>query len=211
MFMEAKDINDAGAKRQQSKPATSRKGAAKAARKSNPAKSGEPQKKEGIGRQTLAIIAIVIIFAAVFSSLFYGLISYKPTSFSAFASNFNKASSVAIYVNYSNGTTFAPELSCSNALIEELTSSVKDHKNASQIDFYVLYNDSCIYRQGALGTLISNYTNATRAECIGYGAGKPSIFINYSSVNRTIITPSKLYFSGDANFLDECGIAYQIT
>ena len=209
--MEAKDINDAGAKRQQSKPATSRKGAAKAARKSNPAKSGEPQKKEGIGRQTLAIIAIVIIFAAVFSSLFYGLISYKPTSFSAFASNFNKASSVAIYVNYSNGTTFAPELSCSNALIEELTSSVKDHKNASQIDFYVLYNDSCIYRQGALGTLISNYTNATRAECIGYGAGKPSVFINYSSVNRTIITPSKLYFSGDANFLDECGIAYQIT
>ena len=211
MFMEAKDINDAGAKRQQSKPATSRKGAAKAARKSNPAKSGEPQKKEGIGRQTLAIIAIVIIFAAVFSSLFYGLISYKPTSFSAFASNFNKASSVAIYVNYSNGTTFAPELSCSNALIEELTSSVKDHKNASQINFYVLYNDSCIYRQGALGTLISNYTNATRAECIGYGAGKPSVFINYSSVNRTIITPSKLYFSGDANFLDECGIAYQIT
>ena len=96
MFMEAKDINDAGAKRQQSKPAASRKGAAKAARKSNPAKSGEPQKKEGIGRQTLAIIAIVIIFAAVFSSLFYGLISYKPTSFSAFASNFNKASSVAI-------------------------------------------------------------------------------------------------------------------
>ena len=211
MFMEAKDINDAGAKRQQSKPATSRKGAAKAARKSNPAKSGEPQKKEGIGRQTLAIIAIVIIFAAVFSSLFYGLISYKPTSFSAFASNFNKASSVAIYVNYSNGTTFAPELSCSNALIEELTSSVKDHKNASQINLYVLYNDSCIYRQGALGTLISNYTNATRAECIGYGAGKPSVFINYSSVNRTIITPSKLYFSGDANFLDECGIAYQIT
>ncbi|MGC8537829.1 MAG: hypothetical protein ACP5MZ_02490 [Candidatus Micrarchaeia archaeon] len=209
--MEAKNIDNAGAKNRAAKSSSAKKSTARSAKKNNATKTSELQQKEGISRQAIAVIAIIIIFVAVFSSLFYGLVSYKPTSFSTFANNFNKANSVAIYVNYTNGTTFAPELSCSNALIEELTSSVKDHKNASQINFYVLYNNSCIYRQGALGTLISNYTNATRSECISYGANKPSIFINYSSVNRTVITPSKLYFSGDANFLDECGIAYQIT
>ncbi|MEM0149915.1 MAG: hypothetical protein QXW10_03410, partial [Candidatus Micrarchaeaceae archaeon] len=169
------------------------------------------QGKEGIEKKTIAIIAIIIIFASVFSALFYGLVAYKPTSFKAFADNFNKASSVSIYVNYTNSTDFAPELSCSTALIEELISSTTVHKNASQINFYVLYNDSCIYRQGALGTLISNYTNATRSECVGYGSGKPSIFINYSNSNSTIITPNRLYFTGDAKFLSECGIANQIT
>ncbi|EQD67411.1 hypothetical protein B2A_00768, partial [mine drainage metagenome] len=70
---------------------------------------------------------------------------------------------------------------------------------------------SCIYRQGALGTLISNYTNTTRAACLGYGKSMPSIFINYSTANSTVIKPTQLYFTGDAKFLDECGIAYQIT
>lgn len=205
------------------KPAAERR-SAKTGRTSKASHATATQKSEGIWvsgpglppkrsieRNALVAIAIVVILAAVFSALFYGLVAYKPTSFKAFASNFNRANSVAVYVNYTNGTEFAPELSCSNALIEELISSSAVHKNASQISLYILYNNSCVYRQGALGTLISNYTNATRSECISYGTGKPSIFINYSRANSTVITPEKLYFTGDAKFLSECGIAYQIT
>ena len=206
--MEAKNTNKRAGNRQRASTASSK---SINQSKKKPSDAAQSTKKAGIEKKTLAVIAIIIIFAAVFSSLFYGLVAYKPTSFKAFASNFNKANSVSIYINYTNGTDYAPELSCSNALIEELIGSVTAHKNASQINLYVLYNDSCIYRQGSLGTLISNYTNATRSECLGYGSSEPSISINYSNVNRTIITPNKLYFTGDAKFLNECGIAYQIT
>ena len=209
--MEAKNTNKRAGNRQRASTASSKSIIINSTKQKLSNTAQNPARKHIIETKTLAVIAIIIIFAAIFSSLFYGLVAYKPTSFKAFASNFNKANSVSIYINYTNGTDYAPELSCSNALIEELIGSVAAHKNASQINLYVLYNDSCIYRQGSLGTLISNYTNATRSECLGYGSSEPSIFINYSNVNRTIITPNKLYFTGDAKFLNECGIAYQIT
>ena len=78
----------------------------------------------------------------------------------------------------------------------------------STINFFILTNDSCTYSPGF--SLPIQLKNASIQNCLNFSAGNPSIFINYSSTNTTIIKPNTLYFMGNAEFLGECGIAYEI-
>lgn len=162
-------------------------------------------------RTALIAVAIFAILAIAFTSLFFGLSQYSSTDFASFQSNFNSAKSVAIYINDTNSSVFPVQVSCATALIEELSGPTLAHRNASTINLFVLYNDSCVYKAGGLGTIITNYTYVSKQECLNYSRSMPSIFIGYSNANSTTITPSRLYFTGDSAFMRQCGIAYQIT
>ncbi len=162
-------------------------------------------------RTSLIAVVIFAILAIVFTSLFFGLSRYGSTDFASFQSNFNSAKSVAIYINDTNSSIFPVQVSCATALIEELSGPTLAHRNASTINLFVLYNDSCVYKAGGLGTVITNYTYVSKQECLNYSKSMPSIFIGYSDVNNTAVMPSKLYFTGDSAFMRQCGIAYQIT
>lgn len=169
------------------------------------------QKKIAVNKRALAvIIAVVVIAAIVFTSLFYGLYSSSSSSFTAFQSNFNSAKNVGIYINYTNSSSMGSLVACSSALIEELSGVSGAHRNASSISLFVLYNNSCIYKQG-LGQVAKNFSNATRQYCLNISRTMPSIFIAYGPTNGTVITSNRLYFVGDQKFITECGIAYQIT
>jgi hypothetical protein len=117
---------------------------------------------------------------------------------------------VAIYVTYQNGTEFSYSSECAYQLIERLIDNQARHRNASTIDFMIVANStSCLSPNGALGT--ANGTKITPlSSCLALSNSEPSIFINYSSTNSTVIKSGKLYTSGDDLFLSECGVASEL-
>lgn len=158
-----------------------------------------------------AVYTVVAIAAAMsIAYVLYGGLSV-PTSFSTFKSNFNSADSVAIYVNDTN-PYYTYAVTCADAIIQELVGPTSAHRNASTIKFFIIYDNStsCIYNPGIIGSANSSYANATAEECLNYSRSMPSIFLRYSDVNSTIVTPNRLYISGDARMMTLCGIAYQI-
>jgi len=152
-----------------------------------------------------AAIVIVVTLIAIAASIIYSTYFLQP-SFSVFQSNFNSAKQVGIYVQDYNSLIYTSTENCANKLIYNIS---KAGRNVSTINFFVLTNDSCIYSPGF--SLPISPKNASIQECLNFSARNPSIFINYSPTNTTIIKPSKLYFIGNAEFLGECGIAYEIT
>ena len=171
------------------------------------------QPKQRIGKKgMLIVVATFVVVVIIFTSLFFGISTTgNTTDFSTFQKNFNSAKNVAIYINDTNSVAFPYQVSCATALIEELSGPTLAHRNSSTINLFVLYNNSCIYKPGGLGSAITNYTNTTRQICLNYGKTMPSITLDYSNANGTVITTSSLRFIGDLKFLQQCGIAYQIT
>ena len=156
------------------------------------------------------VIAGIIIVAVLFSSIFYKFVNTSQ-QFQTFKSNFNSAKNVSIYLNYTNQSAYPSQIACASDLIQELTGPTQIHRNANTINYDVLYNNSCVYNPGGLGTVVKNYSYVSKSQCLSMGAGQPAIFISYSSVNSTIINGNNFYLSGNAKFLALCGISYQIT
>ncbi len=171
-------------------------------------KSDQPSTTKKLG----VIIFMVIIVVAIAGALVYGLnrSSQTQTSITVFENNFNAAPKVAILVTAFNATTLASSTGCATALIEELTATHGSaHKNASDISFYVINSTKCLYApQLGLG---QTYLNSTPAGCVNMSRSVPSIFINYSKTNSTVITPEALYVSGTGALLTQCGVASEIT
>jgi len=165
------------------------------------------QKKSGRSYRYVFLVLILIVFAA---ALFYVYRSYRttPTSFSTFKSNFNSAQRVAIYVNGFNQTALVSTVDCSTTIISTIIASPVSHRNSSTIDYYVLNQTSCLYHR--LGSGTNNYTNLNLSDCLNSANAEPSIFLNYSITNTTIIRPTQLYIAGDQKYLRECGIAPEL-
>jgi hypothetical protein len=147
-----------------------------------------------------------MILVAVVIGIIYDVLSSQVTSFATFKANFNAAKQIGIYVQDYNGITFAATESCSTQLIQVLSIA---GRSANSINFFVLANESCTFSSGLSAPI--NYQNASTQNCLNFSASNPSIFINYSSTNATVVKPNTLYFMGDPKFLEECGIAYGIT
>lgn len=185
----------------------------------NDSKKAKPEadKAKAAGSNTVpAVIIIAVIVIAVAlgylasSHLLATTTGGGQESFQAFQSHFYAAPRVAIYVTYLNGSTFSYSAGCAYALIEKLVGSSSYHRNASTIDFLIIANStSCLTPNGALGS--SNGTNVVPIQkCLSTSSSEPSVFINYSSVNSTVIRSGNLYTSGDALFLTECGISSEL-
>jgi len=160
--------------------------------------------KNAEGRYAIYYVAIALLIA-VDAFLF----TYKPVSsspFYSFASNFHSAPKVAIYIDAHNSTALVSTESCATDIIENIVASRQYHRNASSIEFFVLNQSECFTNSQNLG-VASNYTQMPASECINMSNSMPSIFINYSTRNSTIITGEKLIIIGDAIFLRECGVA----
>jgi hypothetical protein len=153
-----------------------------------------------------AVIAIALVMAAAIIAIVY---LSQPPSFASFRSAFNSASQVAIFAMY-NGTDLgmggSSSVSCATAVIEEL------HRKPGTINFFVVNQTSCTFATTGLG---SNATNATTTtgigRCVNMSEGMPTLYINYSRVNETVVGRSTLYISGNLLFLRECGIAVELT
>ncbi len=177
------------------------------------AESGGKKKKQKADRKaTLVLIFIAIIIFALAGGLVYGLNQQTNVSFSTFQSNFASAANVAIIVTAYNGTALSATVGCATNLIEQLVSTHSTaHKNSTSINFYILNRTQCVYSSGLGQHSGTNYTHSTPQQCIGMTNSIPRVFINYSAINKTVITPTSLYVSGNINYLVECGVASEIT
>jgi hypothetical protein len=183
-----------------------------AASKKAPEQKQKGDSKQGGRGLGVALFAIIII-VVVAGGLVYGLNMSQQgqTSIAVFEGNFDSAARVSVLVTAYNGTTLAAATGCATGLIEQLTATHGSaHKNASMISFYVINSTKCVYAP-QLGSSSSTYSNSTPGKCINMSRSTPSIFINYSDTNRTVITPDALYVSGTTGFLSQCGVASEIT
>lgn len=155
------------------------------------------------------VVSVAVI--AVLAYLSY-LELYGGSGFQGFKATFNSAKDVAIYINDTNATTYSYVLSCTNALIQELTGPTPAHRNSTSIHLFVIYNGSrsCIYSSGQFGYSV-NYSYASASQCLAMGAPMPGISMSYSPTNSTRVSGSMLYVSGNEQYMAHCGIAYQIT
>ncbi len=162
--------------------------------------------------QIYAAVAIVLVIAAAIITIIY---MSQPPNFSEFKTAFTSASQVAIFARY-NGTLLgvggSSAVSCATAVIEQL------HRVPSTINFFVVNQTSCTFATRGLGannTASSNTVNITTTtsmdRCVNMSKGMPTLYINYSTENETIVGRGTLYISGDLLFLRECGIAVQLT
>jgi len=172
-------------------------------------KSSSSRKSGKLG----VVVFIIIIVIVIAGALVYGLnaSSQSQTSIGVFESNFDSASNVSIVVTGYVGSNVSLATDCALNLIEQLTvTHGPAHKASTMINFYVINSTICIYST-QFGTPGSNYTHTTPSNCASMSKKVPSIFINYSATNFTSITPTALRLSGDASFLEKCGVASEIT
>ena len=152
----------------------------------------------------------MIVIAAIFASFELNAFKGGNASFDTFKSNFNSAKRVDIVVAAYNGTILSSTVGCATAVIEQIVGSKTNHRNSTTIDLNIVNQTSCIRKEG-LGLNTSNYTIVALQDCLNMTKTEPTIYINYSLANTTVIKPNYLYVSGDQLFLRECGISSEIS
>jgi hypothetical protein len=199
------------------KPLEDKKPNAAAKQGSHPAKrtrASKPKTNSGSVDNTkkyVAVIAAVVIILIFAGAIVYGLRSQPPSqqaSLSTFESNFEAANAVGIYSTYGDNTSFASVVGCSTALIEAIAGKSYIHKSFNQIHYFIINQTSCTY-----ATLGPNATTNTGSisNCTAFSETHPSIFLNYSTHTKTIVTKNALYFYGNYTSMLECGITSQIS
>ncbi|MCL5092489.1 MAG: hypothetical protein M1364_02395 [Candidatus Marsarchaeota archaeon] len=170
-----------------------------------------PESENSSNIKYIAAFGIIIIVLAFAGAIVYGVSnSNAQTPFSVFQKNFNTANAVNIYIVGNNGTAISSTSGCATAIIQAIEFNATHRRNSSTISFFALNQTGCVYLSG-LGKAAKNYTYSSASACIKQSASKPSIFINYSVSNSTVIKPDTFYLSGDARYLAECGISGEIS
>jgi hypothetical protein len=171
----------------------------------------EEAQKGGAAKYVIAILIIVVIIGfALFAGVLLNPKSQNNSSFNTFKENYDSAARVNIFVAGYNGTILSSTIGCATAIIEQTVASKTNHRNSSTIDLNIINQTSCI-RSSGLGVIGANYITTSLQNCLNTSSTEPSIYINYSKQNTTIIRPDYLYVSGDALFLSECGLAPEIS
>lgn len=169
------------------------------------------QKAEKTGTRKpviLVLVLLIIIIAGIAYSFMYTPII--GGNINTFKNSFATAQRVAIYAMGYNGTALSSTSGCATFIIESIVSSRQNHRNASTIDYYVLNRTNCVYSSAPLGSISSNYIITSQQNCLNASTVEPSIFINYSQSNTTLIQGNRLYVSGNKLFLAQCGIAQSL-
>ncbi len=181
-----------------------RKTSKKHARKSNANAKRQPL------MPLLAALAIAIIAIASLFAYFY-IANSNTFSINAFKSAYQASNSIAIYANATLLNYSSSVFSCASALIEQ---AYAPSMHAMQINYFVIANNSCLYKKyikGSIESITGNYTTLSLQQCMAIGKGMPSVFIGYAATNKTFANGNALYAYGNAAFLNNCGIAYMLT
>jgi len=162
-------------------------------------------------RKYVAVIAAIIIIFIFAGAIVYGVRSQPPqssASLSTFESNFNAANAIGVYATYNTNSSYASAIECSVQLTEAIAGNSPIHKTYDQIHYFIINQTSC-----TSATLGPNATTSVGpiSNCTAFSATHPSIFVNYSTVSKTVITPKALYFYGNSTHLMQCGIASQVS
>lgn len=165
-------------------------------------KQEKEEKRQPIALYLGVIIVVVVIIAAL---LLFTPSSLSNVSFSSFKQNFNVAPRVAL-VSYYNASGYAEETTCTTALVEILAS----HRNPATIDFFTIQNNTCTFIPNGIGHP-GNLTTTNSSACLSTAASEPSISLNYSSFNRTVVTPDHLNIFGDSSYMQACPIAVDLS
>ena len=83
--------------------------------------------------------------------------------------------------------------------------------NACTIDLSIINQTGCILSHGIGQLNGSNYTITSLQNCLNITGTEPTLYINYSVKNTTVIRPDYMYVSGNGVFLRECGVASSLT
>lgn len=175
----------------------------KAAEEKN--KKEEKGKNHNKARQVaLAAIIIALVILVFFFSILPNSIFNVP--FPTFKSNFYSAHRAALLVTFYNQSQSVAESQCYTQLVQSIAHS----RNASTIDFYLMNQTYCTYPIGGLGHTLTLANNST-SNCINAASAEPSIFLNYSASNYTIITAYKMYVYGNSAYMASCPIAVDMS
>jgi hypothetical protein len=166
----------------------------------------EKEKNGGRVPSTLKTVAIVAVPVVLVLVLFFFVIlpSQVTVPFSTFKSNFEAAQRVAVVLMFNNQTRYVAELQCAPQLIQAIAYT----RNRTTIDYYQMNATECLYQLG-LGEVTP--LNATTGSCLGMISSEPAVILNYSSTDYSVVTAYKLYVHGNAQFMQACPIAVDIS
>ncbi len=160
---------------------------------------GEEKGEERTQPAWRTLLFAVIPIALAVLLFFFAVLPAFSVPFSTFKANYLAAPRVAIVTVDLNASQFAIVSSCATQIVQVTARS----RNATTIDFYVLNQTRCIYPAGGLGHTLSLLNN-TIGYCINATKSEPTIFMNYSAVNRTVINAGSFYIYGNAQYFSQC-------
>jgi len=160
--------------------------------KASDVKERKQADKEGLSTTKIVLIAVVVIGLILLLFFFVVLPGPVTVPFSTFKTNLDAASRVAVILTYGNQTQFVEESQCAAQIVQVMAHL----RNATTIDFYIMNNTLCTYPVGGLGHTVT-IANATPTACLGMVDSEPSVFLNYSASNSSIITAYRLYVKGN--------------
>ncbi|VVB76783.1 Uncharacterised protein [uncultured archaeon] len=153
-------------------------------------------------------LLIVVVAAAVFA-LFYFVVlpsSLLTVPFTTFKDNYVSAPRVAILANtYFNGNDSAASLQCF-ARVAQVTAFTR---NRTTMDLFVLNRTNCTFSPAGAASL--NLTIRPISYCLEKAQSEPSIFLNYSSSNYTVVRAYGLHVYGNAAYMQSCPLAVDIS
>ncbi len=156
------------------------------------------------GPVMVVIIAIVVAIAIIL--LHPGV---QPNNLAAFESYYKSSPYLNIYINATNSSSFVNTLGCADSLIEIIIENKTIHKSPTDINLFIMNNTSCVYSKGLVN--VDNYTNASISKCLSYKSSYPTIAINEGPTNRTIVSDKEINYYGTPTFIENCGIAYELS
>lgn len=170
------------------------------------AKAESRQGQSGTYIIAIAVFVVAVAAAYLAISALFGGSGGSNSSLGAFKSAYAAAPRVAIYASDYSGSLGLTG-TCADALI---TSTVQyGRRNSSTIDYFVVNGTSCTYAVN-LGSASFNSVATAIGRCLNMSKAEPTVYINYSATNTTVIKPDYLYTAGDGSFLARCGIAAEL-
>lgn len=183
------------------------KGAANKADAPKPkAQKAEAPKPASRTLMYVAAAIIILAVAAAYTVLVLLPSGSSPATFSTFKANLNAASRVAILSTYADPTQLNIESQCFTDIVQILSTQ----RSPTTIDFYEVNATSCTYSPNGLGHEVTP-ANTTPAVCLKDAAAEPSIYLNYSTSNSSIITADHMYVYGDAQYFEQCPVAVDLS
>jgi len=154
------------------------------------------------------MLIVTVPLAAALLLFFLVLLPSQMFSvpFSTFKQNFDAAQRVAVVLTYGNQSQFVAESQCATQVIQLLAHS----RNATTIDFYILNQTMCTYPKGGLGHEVT-ILNDTPGNCLAMVGPEPTIFLNHSATNYSVVTAYRLYTYGNPAFMLGCPIAISLS